>query len=177
MARSSVLSLILLVVICAVATAFVPPCPIRSPPSSSASKSLVVTTTSSLAERKWNFNEGQAPWGLKKNAEIWNGRVAQVRGRNEQEEIIFLGTDNVLFGTVFVILSMSLTFVVSSFFPKKMAFVWVFLQELITGKGIFKGLEEGDAFFIANAVVFAIGVVGLTGFLALQGTDDYTKDS
>lgn len=33
----------------------------------------------SLSERRWNFNEGQSPWGLKKNAEIWNGRVAQVR--------------------------------------------------------------------------------------------------
>jgi hypothetical protein len=32
-----------------------------------------------LAERRWNFNEGRSPWGLKKNAEIWNGRVAQVR--------------------------------------------------------------------------------------------------
>ncbi len=31
-----------------------------------------------LSERRWNFNEGQAPWGLKKNAEIWNGRVSQV---------------------------------------------------------------------------------------------------
>lgn len=31
-----------------------------------------------LQERRWNFNEGQAPWGFKKNAEIWNGRVAQV---------------------------------------------------------------------------------------------------
>jgi hypothetical protein len=31
-----------------------------------------------LAERRWNFNEGRSPWGLKKNAEIWNGRVAQV---------------------------------------------------------------------------------------------------
>jgi hypothetical protein len=31
-----------------------------------------------LNERRWNFNEGRAPWGLAKNAEIWNGRVAQV---------------------------------------------------------------------------------------------------
>ena len=31
-----------------------------------------------LFERRWNFNEGQGPFGLKKNAEIWNGRVAQV---------------------------------------------------------------------------------------------------
>ena len=57
-----------------------------------------------------------------------------------------------------------------------MAFVWVFLQELVTGKGIFKGLEEGDAFFIANAVAFGVCVVGLTGWLALQGEDDYTKE-
>ena len=30
--------------------------------------------------RRWNFNEGQSPWGLKVNAEIWNGRAAQVIG-------------------------------------------------------------------------------------------------
>jgi hypothetical protein len=34
--------------------------------------------TTQLNERIWNFNEGRSPWGLKKNAEIWNGRVAQV---------------------------------------------------------------------------------------------------
>ena len=28
--------------------------------------------------RQWNFNEGRKPWGLKNNAEIWNGRVAQM---------------------------------------------------------------------------------------------------
>jgi hypothetical protein len=39
----------------------------------SLSRGLVV-----LSERRWNFNEGQEPWGMKKNAEIWNGRVAQV---------------------------------------------------------------------------------------------------
>jgi hypothetical protein len=31
-----------------------------------------------LQERRWNFNEGSSPWGLKANAEIWNGRFAQV---------------------------------------------------------------------------------------------------
>jgi hypothetical protein len=58
-----------------------------------------------------------------------------------------------------------------------MAFVWVFLQELITGKGIFKGIEEGDPFFIANAAVFGVAVVGLTGWLAIQGDNDYTEDA
>jgi hypothetical protein len=41
--------------------------------SASSSRGLVV-----LSERRWNFNEGQEPWGMKKNAETWNGRVAQV---------------------------------------------------------------------------------------------------
>ena len=36
-------------------------------------------STTALMERRWNFNEARGPWGLKKNAEIWNGRVAQVR--------------------------------------------------------------------------------------------------
>lgn len=36
------------------------------------------STSTQLQERQWNFNEGQGPFGLKKNAEIWNGRVAQV---------------------------------------------------------------------------------------------------
>ncbi|GMH93093.1 hypothetical protein TrST_g13717 [Triparma strigata] len=29
-------------------------------------------------DRQWNFNGGRSPWGLKNNAEIWNGRVAQM---------------------------------------------------------------------------------------------------
>jgi hypothetical protein len=55
------------------------------------------------------------------------------------------------------------------------AFVWVFAQELIGGKGIFQGLEEGDLFYTANAVAFGVCVVGLTGFLAFKGSEDYTK--
>ncbi|KAL7541316.1 hypothetical protein ACHAWF_006903 [Thalassiosira exigua] len=42
----------------------------RSSPSSSSS--------TALSERQWNFNQGRGPWGLKKNAEIWNGRLAQM---------------------------------------------------------------------------------------------------
>lgn len=37
-----------------------------------------LTTSTTLLERKWNFNEGRGPWGFKKNAEIWNGRMAQM---------------------------------------------------------------------------------------------------
>jgi hypothetical protein len=57
-----------------------------------------------------------------------------------------------------------------------MAFVWVFLQELVTGKGVFKGLEEGDVFFTANLVAFGVCLVGFTGFLAFKGSEDYTKE-
>ena len=58
-----------------------------------------------------------------------------------------------------------------------MAFVWIFLQELITGKGVFKGIEEGDAFFMANAALFGVTLLGLTGWLAIKGSDDYTKNA
>lgn len=40
--------------------------------------SSVATSATALSERQWNFNQGRGPWGLKKNAEIWNGRVAQM---------------------------------------------------------------------------------------------------
>lgn len=50
-----------------------------SSPASSSSSSSSVSSSTRLFERQWNFNEGQGPFGLKKNAEIWNGRVAQVR--------------------------------------------------------------------------------------------------
>ena len=51
----------------------------RSPFSVPTPTPTATTTTTALAGRRWNFNEGQGPWGLKKNAEIWNGRVSQVR--------------------------------------------------------------------------------------------------
>merc|ERR1711957_808359 len=36
------------------------------------------SSTTALSGRQWNFNDGRSPWGLKNNAEIWNGRVAQM---------------------------------------------------------------------------------------------------
>uniref|UniRef100_A0A7S0UNQ6 Uncharacterized protein n=1 Tax=Pseudo-nitzschia delicatissima TaxID=44447 RepID=A0A7S0UNQ6_9STRA len=90
-------------------------------------------SSTQLSERQWNFNEGQSPWGMKINAETWNGRVAQI------------------------------------------AFVWIFLQELVTGKGVLQGIDEGNWFFLLNEGLFAVGVVGLTVWLAIKGDDDYTK--
>jgi hypothetical protein len=49
---------------------------LSSPTRSSEAKSLPRSTP--LSERRWNFNEGRGPWGFKKNAEIWNGRAAQM---------------------------------------------------------------------------------------------------
>jgi disulfide bond formation protein DsbB len=121
-------SLFVLVVLFASACAFAP--------RTTTSRSAVATTSSStqLAERQWNFNEGRSPWGLKKNAEIWNGRLAQ------------------------------------------MAFVFVFLQELVTGKGVIQGVQEGDTLNIACLGVAVLSTVGLTAWLAIQGTDEYADE-
>jgi hypothetical protein len=56
-----------------------------------------------------------------------------------------------------------------------MAFLIVFLQELIQGKGVIQGFRDGDFVNVAGVGAFAISVVGLTAFLALKGSDDYTK--
>ena len=54
-----------------------------------------------------------------------------------------------------------------------MAFVVTFLQELITGKGVVQGIQEGDPSNIAGLAAFGVSVVGLTAWLAIQGDDDY----
>ena len=92
-----------------------------------AAPAVVPTTTSLEMGRQWNFNEGRGPFGLKKNAEIWNGRAAQ------------------------------------------MCFVVDLLQELITGKGVVQGLQEGDPVNIAIAGITGVSLVGLTAFLAIKG--------
>lgn len=56
-----------------------------------------------------------------------------------------------------------------------MAFVVVLLQELVQGKGVVQGVEEGDPFNLAMLGAFAVTVVGLTGWLALKGNDDYVS--
>ena len=63
-------------------TAFVPPNTslLTKSPLSTTTQSNIPSqiTTTSLSERQWNFNKGRGPFGLKTNAEIWNGRVAQM---------------------------------------------------------------------------------------------------
>ena len=59
------------------------------------------------------------------------------------------------------------------FYSTKMTFVLVFLQELIQGKGVVQRIQEGDPTNIAGVIAFVLATVGLTGWLALQGDDDY----
>ena len=82
-----------------------------------------------LNERQWNFNRGRGPFGMKKNAEIWNGRAAQ------------------------------------------MGFTIVLLQELITGKGVVQGIQEGDPFNMVCLGLAVAGTLGLTVFLAIKGKE------
>jgi hypothetical protein len=56
-----------------------------------------------------------------------------------------------------------------------MAFVIVFLQELIQGKGVIEGLREGDLVNVAGVALFAVSALGLTAWLALKGDDDFVK--
>ena len=56
-----------------------------------------------------------------------------------------------------------------------MGFLLVFIQELVQGKGVIQGIQEGDPANIAGLAVTLVSVVGLTGFLALKGEDDYVK--
>ena len=75
----------LCVVLVGMASAFAPICaPASSQTSAAGAPSQVRVPqqqrsgSTLLQERRWNFNEGRGPWGMKKNAEIWNGRLAQM---------------------------------------------------------------------------------------------------
>jgi hypothetical protein len=61
-------------------TAFVPPTTTSLITKSTTQNTVPIAqqSSTSLSERQWNFNNGRSPFGLKKNAEIWNGRVAQM---------------------------------------------------------------------------------------------------
>lgn len=76
--RFSLLSLFVVSLLVASTSAFCPPKTTNTLNTRTTFDAAPHTTTTQLAERQWNFNEGRSPWGLKKNAEIWNGRLAQV---------------------------------------------------------------------------------------------------
>jgi hypothetical protein len=82
----------------------------------------------SIVERPidWNINEpGKSPFGFDKNAELWNGRIAQVSSLElESADARYTG----------------LTYDLSN----QISFVWIFLQEWIQGKGVLQSIAEGD---------------------------------
>jgi len=57
-----------------------------------------------------------------------------------------------------------------------MAFVFVFLQELVTGKGVIQGLQEGNTLNVACLGFAVLSTVGLTAWLAIQGTEEYADE-
>jgi len=78
---NTVMRLSLVAALCVAASAFVTPqtsLTTRTTISSNTAPAIASSSSTQLFERQWNFNDGQGPFGLKKNAEIWNGRVAQV---------------------------------------------------------------------------------------------------
>jgi hypothetical protein len=58
---------------------------------------------------------------------------------------------------------------------KKMGFVLVFLQELIQGKGVIQGIQEGDPIDLACLAAAGVTILGFTVFLAIKGDDDYVS--
>jgi hypothetical protein len=49
------------------------------PPTVFPSSGRLISRTTALSERQWNFNDPpRGPFGMKKNAETWNGRVAMM---------------------------------------------------------------------------------------------------
>jgi hypothetical protein len=56
-----------------------------------------------------------------------------------------------------------------------MAFVIIFIQELIQGKGVIQGLQNGEFVNVATLGATVLSVVALTAVLAIKGADDYTK--
>jgi SNF family Na+-dependent transporter len=54
-----------------------------------------------------------------------------------------------------------------------MSFLVVFLQELITGKGVIEGIQNGNVINMAFFGATVLSIVGLTAFLASKGDDEY----
>lgn len=53
-----------------------------------------------------------------------------------------------------------------------MAFVTIFIQELVQGKGVIQGIQDGDIVNYIGLGFFAVCTLGLTAFLAIKGETD-----
>ena len=54
-----------------------------------------------------------------------------------------------------------------------MAFTVVIVQELVTGKGVIEGIQEGNAVNMAFMAATVASILGITAILALKGSDNY----
>jgi len=105
---------------------------IENVPASSTFPNCIASTETSTAlnERRWNFNEARGPWGMKRNAEVWNGRIAQ------------------------------------------MGFAIVLVQEVIFGKGVVAGLQDGDFGAKFSLGFTVVSVLVLSAWLAFKGKEN-----
>jgi hypothetical protein len=59
----------------------------------------------------------------------------------------------------------------------QMAFIFVVAQELITGKGVIQGVQEGDPINIAFLGATIVSILSVTAVLAIKGDDNYVDKS
>ena len=78
MNRQSIFFLLLALVLCSVNAFVIPRTPVSLSQSAATTTLAEATSTSLNMGRQWNFNDRRGPFGMKNNAEIWNGRVAQM---------------------------------------------------------------------------------------------------
>ena len=166
-----------------------------------------VTSLEAFQFGPWNLNKGEnaSPFGFDLNAEIWNGRVAQVSGGSSTAGPVALVCDLLNWGLadyhhelmvsaaaseetgsatsattimtsmvdqVVVVVPTEVEAASSSFtgfltfhflgsVNEQVSFVWVFLQESITGKGMLQGIERGDQAAIVSLGLFCMLIATL----------------
>ena len=57
-----------------------------------------------------------------------------------------------------------------------MAFIAVVAQELVTGKGVIDGIQEGNALNMVCLAATVASILGLTIVLAFKGSDNYVDN-
>ena len=57
-----------------------------------------------------------------------------------------------------------------------MCFVVIFIQEVVQGKGVVQGIQEGDPVNLAVAAATGLSVLALTAVLVIKGKNDYVDD-
>ena len=57
-----------------------------------------------------------------------------------------------------------------------MCFVFIFIQELVQGKGVVQGLQEGDPVNLVAAVATGASILALTAVFVIKGKNDYVSN-